>query len=351
MINGTLTQNETNYNYISNEKQNLIEKIQEYMKGKLTISQTKDLNQVLINCLEGVEVIDKMMNDFTTVEDNEELIKQYIRSKKIEGRSERTLVYYENTVKKVLKWINKSITNINSDDIRNYLIHHQEQTKASNVTLNNLRRNMSAFFTWLHDEGYIFNNPVKRIKPIKEEKIVKKELNDIDIEKLRHHIHRNKTIRDLAIFETLLSTGVRIGELVNMKIDDIDFQNRKIIVFGKGAKERVVFFNAKAFLTLNEYLETRNDEKSHLFVAEKSPNNQLGISGLERRVREWGKEIGLENVHPHRFRRTMATNALNSGMPIEEIKELLGHENVDTTLLYANVSQENVNHSYKKHVR
>ncbi|KZX16622.1 tyrosine recombinase XerC [Methanobrevibacter cuticularis] len=336
--------------FISKEKQDIIEKIQGEMKGKLTQEQTKYLNQVLINCLANIEILDKMMNDFNTIEDNENLLKIFISSKKIEGRSKRTLKYYKDTIEKMLLFINKPIANINTDDIRNYFIHHQEATNVTNVTLNNIRRNLSSFFGWLRDEGYVLNNPITRIKPIKTDKIIKKPFNDVEIEKLRTHIHRNKQIRDLAIFETLLSTGVRISELVGIKISDIDFNNRTILVFGKGAKERIVFFNAKAKIAIEEYLETRKDNSPELFVAEKKPFNSLGISGVERRVRDLGLEIGIPNVHPHRFRRTMATNALNSGMAIEEIKELLGHENVDTTLIYANVDQNNVKHAYNKHM-
>ena len=215
------------------------------------------------------------------------------------------------------------------------------------VTVDNVRRNMSSFFSWLEEEDYILKSPMRRIHKIKTKQPVKETITDEMIEKLRDNC---TCVRDLAMIDLLYSTGIRVGELVGLNISDIDFEERECIVFGKGDKERRVYFDAKAKLHLQEYIESRTDDNPALFVTLDAPHARLKISGVEIRVRELGRKLNIDKIHPHKFRRTMATRAIDKGMPIEQVQKILGHSQIDTTMQYAIVNQNNVKVSHRRYI-
>ena len=271
----------------------------------------------------------------------------FINSKKVEGCSERTLNYYKTTIDNMILSINKDIKIIDTDDLREYLTNYQEKNQCSKVTVDNVRRILSSFFSWLEDEDYILKSPIRRIHKIKTTKVVRETYSDETLEKLRDGCEE---MRDLAIIDFLSSTGVRVGELVKLNKEDIDFENRSCVVFGKGSKEREVYFDARTKLHLEKYLQLRTDDNPALFVSLLSPHSRLEISGVEIRLRKLGRDLELQRVHPHKFRRTLATRAIDKGMPIEQVQRLLGHAKIDTTLQYAMVNQNNVKISHHKYI-
>ena len=243
--------------------------------------------------------------------------------------------------------MNQSVRRITTEEIRTYLSDYQKINRCSNVTIDNIRRNISSFFSWLEEEDYILKSPMKRIHKIKTDKVVKETLSDETLECLRDNCDN---IRDLAIIDLLASTGMRVGELVKININDIDFENRECVVFGKGNKERPVYFDARTKIHLKNYINSRSDDNPALFVSLDKPYNRLQISGVEIRLRNLGKRLGINKVHPHKFRRTVATKAIDKGMPIEQVQNLLGHSQIDTTMHYAMVNQNNVKESHRKYV-
>ena len=279
--------------------------------------------------------------------ENSALLINFLASKHIEGCSERTILYYRSTIEKMLETINKRIEYITTDDLRKYLTDYKNSTNASKTTVDNVRRVLSSFFSWLEDEDYILKNPIRRIRKIKTRKVVKEVLSDENFEVLRDNCDN---IRDLSMIELLNSTGIRVGELVNLNIDDVLFNERECVVLGKGDSERTVYFDAKTKIHLLKYLETRDDDNPALFVSFKKPYERLGINGVERRIRELGNDSNIKKVHPHKFRRTMATNAIDKGMPIEQVQKLLGHVQIDTTMQYAMVNQSNVKRAHRKYI-
>ena len=315
---------------------NILNEMAEY----LSIPQMKKLQDVLIKNLSENEPA-------KTEIDNTEYLKLYLDAKKIEGCSERTLGYYRVTIEKLLSSINVSIRKITTEELRKYLADYQQLNGCSKVTVDNVRRNISSFFTWLEEEDYILKSPMRRIHKIKTKQQVKEIISDEAIEKLRDSC---SCPRDLAIIDLLYSTGIRVGELVNLSIKDINFEARECVVFGKGDKERRVYFDAKAKIHLKEYLETRSDDNPALFVTLDAPHTRLKISGVEIRLRKLGRNISLGRIHPHKFRRTMATRAIDKGMPIEQVQKILGHSQIDTTMQYAIVNQNNVKSSHQKYI-
>ena len=247
----------------------------------------------------------------------------------------------------MLNKIDKNVKLIDTNDLREYLVSYQSINDCGNVTIDNIRRILSSFFSWLESEDYILKSPIRRIHRIKTQTIIKETYSDENIEKLRDGC---KTIRDLALVDFFSSTGVRVGELVNLNIDDIDFINQSCVVLGKGNKEREVYFDAKTKLHLEKYLSNRNDDNPALFVSLLKPYNRLNISGVEIRLRNLGERLNLPRVHPHKFRRTLATRAIDKGMPIEQVQQLLGHTKIDTTLHYAKVNQANVKVSHHRFI-
>jgi len=265
----------------------------------------------------------------------------------VEGCSDKSLKYYINTIEKMLQKIDKSVIDISTNDLRTYLSDYQELKKSSRVTIDNMRRIFSSFFTWLENEDYILKSPVRRIHKVKTGRLVKDTLSDEQLEILRDTCTE---IRDLAMIELLTSTGMRVGELVNINRADVDFYERQIVVFGKGNSEREVYFDARTKIHLRQYLEMRTDDNKALFVSLSKPNSRLTIGGVEMRLRTLGKKAQIDKVHPHKFRRTLATMAIDKGMPIEQVQKLLGHVKIDTTLHYAMVNQTNVRNSHRKYI-
>lgn len=272
---------------------------------------------------------------------------RFLSAKKIEGCSDKTIHYYQSSIDKLLNGLSKCIKEICTNDIRRYLAEIQEENNLSKVTIDNLRRIFSSFFSWLEDEDYIAKSPVRRIHKVRTDTLVKEVLSDENIETLRDSCNE---LRDLAMIDLLLSTGVRVGELVKMNRADIDFQERQCKVFGKGNKEREVYFNARTKIHLQRYLESRTDDNPALFVTLSKPHTRLTISGVEVRLRKMGKDVHIDKVHPHKFRRTLATMAIDRGMPIEQVQKLLGHVRIDTTLHYAMVNQQNVKIAHRKFI-
>ena len=308
------------------------------MSEYLSIAQMKKLQETMLRVFSEKSAEAKNIS-------NKEYLNMFIAAKTIEGCSMRTIKYYSTTIERLLDSLNMSIRKVTTDDMRNYLTEYQKINNCSKVTVDNVRRNISSFFSWLEEENYILKSPMKRIHKIKTNQQVKDIISDEEIEKLRD---KCKCVRDLAMIDLLYSTGIRVGELVNLNISDIDFDARECVVLGKGGKERKVYFDAKAKLHLQEYLKKRDDTNPALFVTLDMPYNRLKISGVEIRIRQLGRKANLTRIHPHKFRRTMATRAIDKGMPIEQVQKILGHSQIDTTMQYAMVNQINVKESHRK---
>lgn len=306
----------------------------------LNIAQLKKLQEVLLKNLAEKDAVKTEIG-------NNEYLKLFLDAKKIEGCSERTLKYYQVTIEHLLSNIQTPIRKITTDELRGYLVEYQKINNCSKVTVDNVRRNISSFFSWLEEEDFILKSPMRRIHKIKTKTVVKETISDESIEKLRDGCHE---IRDLAMIDLLYSTGIRVGELVKLNIQDIDFEQRECVVFGKGDKERKVYFDAKAKIHLKKYLEERVDNNPALFVTLDAPFDRLKISGVEIRLRKLGRSLSLDRIHPHKFRRTMATRAIDKGMPIEQVQKILGHSQIDTTMQYAIVNQKNVKSSHQKYI-
>ena len=315
-------------------------KILNEMSEYLSIAQMKKLQEVMLKVCSENEA-DKVQIS------NNDFLEMFLDAKKIEGCSERTLQYYKVTVAHLLSQTENSVRKVTTEEIRAYLAEYQKNSNCSNVTIDNIRRNISSFFSWIEEEDYILKSPMRRIHKIKTKTVVKSTISDEGIERLRDNCSE---IRDLAIIDLLYSTGIRVGELVNLNIDDIDLEGRECIVYGKGDKERRVYFDAKAKVHLKDYIESREDDNKALFVTLDAPHDRLKISGVEIRLRQLGRQLELEKIHPHKFRRTMATRAIDKGMPIEQVQKILGHSQIDTTMQYAMVNQNNVKTSHQKYM-
>lgn len=326
-------------------KSELVSNIQNQMKSALSQGQYLKLTNVLIKAFDDVEIVG-CSGEFVPV-DNCQLLENFLESKKLEGCSLKTIHYYEMMINKLIEYIDKPFENITTEDIRFYLIDYRRNNRVSKVTVDNVRRVFSSFFSWLDEENYILKNPMKRIHRIKTPSVLKETLSDEHIERL---CSGASNLRDLAMLKLLISTGMRVGELVNLNIDDVDFTERECVVFGKGESQRVVYFDASCKIHLKEYLNSRCDDNPALFVSLKKPYNRLGINGVERRLKMIGEACNIKNVHPHKFRRTLATNAIDKGMPIEQVQKILGHIQIDTTMKYAMVNQNNVKISHRKYL-
>ena len=310
------------------------------MGETLNASQLKKLQEVLLRHLSENRLVQNAV-------DNHEYLAMFLNAKRIEGCSERTIQYYKATVEHLLGKLVDPIRKISTEMIRQYLVDYQTINNCSKVTVDNIRRNISSFFSWLEEEDYILKSPMRRIHKIKTTKTVKSIITDEDIERLRDECICK---RDVAIIDLLYSTGIRVGELVHLNIEDINFNERECIVLGKGDKERRVYFDAKTKIHLQEYLLTRHDSNNALFVSLDKPHRRLKISGVEVRLRLLGRAIGMERIHPHKFRRTMATRAIDKGMPVEQVQKILGHSQIDTTMQYAIVNQNNVRESHRRYI-
>ncbi len=325
-------------------KQNLINDVIQGMIPFLNNAQAEKLQMVLQHTLFNYEIVESENKDNSS---EQNLVELFLSAKRIEGCSEKSLKYYNATIQALLDGIGKPIKHIQTDDIRNYLTEYQTRKKSSRVTIDNIRRILSSFFSWLEDEDYILKSPVRRIHKVKTASNIKETYSDEELELMRDNC---KEIRDLAMIDMLASTGMRVGEMVLLNKADINFNERECIVFGKGDKERIVYFDARTKIHLKEYLQSRNDDNPALFVSLKAPSKRISIGGVEVRLRKFGKQLGLQKVHPHKFRRTLATMAIDKGMPIEQLQQLLGHRRIDTTLQYAMVKQSNVKMAHRKYI-
>lgn len=326
----------------------LINDIVQGMLPYLDNAQLEQLQFVLQQSLIGKEVIVSEPEDIIyQQEENNRLTELFIAAKRVEGCSEKSLKYYSDTIFAMLAQVNKDIKHIVTDDLRLYLTDYQAKRNSSKVTIDNIRRILSSFFSWLEDEDYILKSPVRRIHKVRTTASIKEIYSDEELEIMRDSC---EDIRDLAIIDMLASTGMRVGEMVLLNREDINFGERECIVLGKGDKERPVYFDARTKLHLQSYLDSRIDDNPALFVSLKAPYSRLLIGGIEVRIRELGAKLGVKKPHPHKFRRTLATTAIDKGMPIEQVQQLLGHKRIDTTLMYAQVKQSNVKIAHRKFV-
>lgn len=330
-------------------KTEVIYNITKDMEDSLTDYQLNKLKESLIINFEKVEFIIKTdeLKHKEELDENQKMIDSFISSKQVEGCSERTIKYYKEIIGKFINKFDKSIKHITTDEIRNYLSNYKNGSSCGPITIDNIRRILSSFFSWLEDEDYIIKSPVRRIHKVKATITVKEVLTDENLERLRDGC---KNIRDLSLIELLISTGMRVGELVNLNISNCNFEDRSCIVLGKGNKEREVYFDAKTKLHLKEYISKRNDKNEALFVSMRKPYQRLSISGIELIIRTLGLNSSINKVHPHKFRRTLATMAINKGMPVEQVQKLLGHVKIETTMNYALVNQNNVKISHQKYI-
>ena len=324
-------------------KKVVMNEIMQGMVKHLDNSQMKMLYKVLNKSFVGVDIVENKQYEIL----DKNYLELFISAKRIEGCSEKTLNYYANTIDSIIKYIGKGVQHITTDDIRSYMISYQNLKNSSKVTIDNIRRILSSFFSWLEDEDYIIKSPVRRIHKVKSATTIKETYSDENLERMRDNCDE---LRDLALIDVLASTGMRIGELVLLNRDDINFEERECIVFGKGSKERVVYFDARTKIHLQNYLNNRFDKNKALFVSLKKPFNRMSIGGIEVRLRELGHKLGINKVHPHKFRRTLATMAIDKGMPVEQLQKLLGHQRIDTTLQYAMVKQSNVKIAHRKYI-
>lgn len=325
-------------------KQKLITAVVQDMLPYLNNAQTEKLQEVLLHTLWDYDI---SPSDGKTEEQEQDLLALFLAAKRIEGCSEKSLKYYQATIQAMLDGIGKPIKEIVTEDIRQYLTNYQQERHSSRVTIDNIRRILSSFFSWLEDEDYILKSPVRRIHKVKTASNIKETYSDEALELMRDSCSE---MRDLAMIDLLASTGMRVGEMVLLNRDDVDFTERECVVFGKGDKERMVYFDARTKLHLQTYLESRSDDNPALIVSLKSPFIRLSIGGVESRLRELGRHLGVPKVHPHKFRRTLATMAIDKGMPIEQLQQLLGHKRIDTTLQYAMVKQSNVKLAHRKYI-
>lgn len=326
-------------------KQQIISEVLQQMLPYLDSAKMQQLQKALENVLFGCEITVQIEKKDT--DDNPNLIDTFVSAKRIEGCSEKTLKYYRKTIETMVASADKGIRHIRTEDLRSYLTDYQNRNQSSRVTIDNIRRILSSFFSWLEDEDYILKSPVRRIHKVKTATSIKETYTDEDLEKMRDSCTE---LRDLAIIDMLASTGMRIGEMVLLNKADINFNERECVVFGKGDKERIVYFDARTKIHLQNYIDSRADDNPALFVTLRSPHERIKIGGIESRLRTMGKLLDIQKVHPHKFRRTLATMAIDKGMPIEQLQQLLGHKRIDTTLQYAMVKQSNVKQAHRKYI-
>ena len=314
------------------EKREILEKARSYLSNDDVAKLSKTLDEV-------DEIKDTVSNN--------ELLELFKTAKSVEGCSAKSMKYYVYIIKGFLSKTKLLVKEITTDDIRSYLNNYSSNSSISKVSMDNIRRVLSSFYAWLEEEDYIRKNPVKRIHKIKATKTIKKAFSDENIENLKDAcIH----LRDKTIIELLSSTGMRVGELTTLDKSSIDFENKECIVLGKGGKQRKVYFDSKTKIHLQTYLASRTDNNDALFVSLFQPFKRLQISGVEIMLRKLGVKTTIDNVHPHRFRRTLATKAIDKGMPVEQVQILLGHTKIDTTMHYAMVDQTNVKNSYRRYI-
>ena len=324
-------------------KEEITNAVLQKMLPILNNAQLLVLREAVLEALETVEIT--RTDASQTLESAS--VSAFISAKRVEGCSEKTLRYYRRTIEAMIEGLRKAPEHISTTDLREYLTGYQRQRQSSKVTIDNIRRILSTFFSWLEDEDYIVKSPARRIHKVRTAKVVKDVYSDEDLEQMRDHCG---SLRDLAMIDLLASSGMRVGELVTLNRDDINFSERECVVLGKGNKERIVYFDARTKIHLQNYLQSRVDDNPALFVTLRGPHERLQIGGVEARLRSLGRRLGIPKVHPHKFRRTLATAAIDKGMPIEQVQQLLGHQKIDTTMHYAMVKQQNVKNAHRKFI-
>ena len=325
-------------------KTQFITEVQQRMLPHINNEQLQLLQEALEYCLRGIEI---SAADQPQDKEQPDMVAAFISAKRIEGCSEKTLAYYSKTISTMIETIGKTVQQITTEDLRQYLTEYQIKRKSSKVTIDNIRRILASFYSWLEDEDYIIKSPVRRIHKVKTARLVKDTYTDETLELMRDNCD---SLRDLAIIDLLASSGMRIGEMVALNRDDINFNERESVVFGKGNRERLVYFDARTKIHLQNYLDSRTDSNPALFVTLRAPFKRIQIGGVELRLRELGRRLSIPKVHPHKFRRTLATSAIDKGMPIEQVQQLLGHQKIDTTMHYAMVKQQNVKLAHRKFI-
>lgn len=328
-------------------KQKLINDVIQGMLSCLNNAQAAQLQKVLERELAQVEITECERKPVEMKNDNERLTELFLSAKRVEGCSEKSLKYYRSTINAMLEKVGKRVQEIETDDLREFLTSYQKERQSGKVTIDNIRRILSSFFSWLEDEDYILKSPVRRIHKVKAVSTVKETYTDEALERMRDNCDN---LRDLALIDMLASTGMRVGELVLLNREDINFAERECVVLGKGDKERIVYFDARTKIHLQNYFDSRTDGNNALFVTLRAPHDRMNIGGIEVRLRELGKRLGIPKVHPHKFRRTLATMAIDKGMPVEQLQRLLGHQRIDTTMQYAMVKQSNVKQAHRKYI-
>jgi len=343
-------------------KKQFIEDVLGGMEHLLDNKQLSELNKSLYYNTNHLTFADNPKNhDLDYDKTNEILIKEFVKVKKIKGLSKKTIGAYKYSLNALKKWSIKSFLELTSEDLKDFLIFYQEQNGCSKTTINNMRRNLSSFFRFLTDEEKILINPMLRIPPVKEPKKIKKAFTYEEIEKMRWFINRNiylknknelsiRTMRTKAMFELLLSSGIRVGELVSLKTDNINFDECKGLVHGKGDKERVIYFSEKAKNYMLQYLRLREDDSIYMFVQESNINigSPLSITSVDKVFRRIGEYLDID-IHPHKFRRTFCTTMIKKGMPIDQVQKLMGHVSLETTLRYLDMDDETIAMTHKKY--
>lgn len=347
---GAILEKEYYHKVDTTAKVNLIDNILYDLELLLNGREMNILNKKLNEILEGYDIL--IDDDLTVeIEDvdgfNEDLIERFVKIKKLEGLSPKSITAYTGEIRYFLRYIQKPLTQVTTEDVREYLVFKQEADLIALNTLDNCRRFLNTFFRTLLLENLIRRNPVKKIDRIKVPYRLKKPFTKEEIILMRMQIHN---LRDKAIFEMLLSSGVRVGELQKMKISDLNFEENSIWVIGKGNKERKVYFSDECKVVLRMYLASRDDDTPYIFVSHNKPFHRLKTSGIETTIRNIGIAAGVKKAHPHKFRKTMATTLLNKGMPMEQVQQLLGHETIDTTTIYAITNDDHVSYSHKKYI-
>lgn len=319
----------------------LIKKIVE----SVSENQDQSLESILRESFSGYE-IKKRKNEIEVLDNSwKKELQLYLSRKKIEGKSQKTIEFYRFHLEHSLSWLNKPIADINEDDLLGYMMLYKEKRNISDSYLDTIRRIFTSFFGWCRRKGYLVKDPAEALEKIKVEKLIKEPFSDVELEKIRQSC---KTSRDRAIVEMFYATGMRVSEMEQLNRTEVDFLTNTIIITGKGKKQRRVYFTPVAGLHLQEYLNTRTDNDIALFVNERAPYGRTRKESYERMMRKIGKQTGIDKCHPHRFRRTMATNCIKKGMPVEEVKEILGHDSITTTMIYAEIDSENVKHDHRK---
>lgn len=315
----------------------------------LTSRQLTELNNILQEAVRNYSISsdEKLYADIDYKELNEKLLQQFLDDKKLVGLSEKSLALYDSCIRYGVRIIDKGFDSITHEDIQDFFDYCIEVNHTSMTTIDNYRRIFNTFYNYCVTNGLLYKNPILKMNAVKKVKKIKQAFSHEEIIYLRENI---QTLRDKAIFELLLSSGMRVGELVQLNHKDLNMNDCTVIVHGKGNKEREVFFNELAKISILRYLESRTDTNPALFVALQSPHNRFTVGGVETMFRNLGKRAGVTKVHPHRFRRHFATSLINKGVHIEQVQQLLGHAEIETTQMYIVNDDDEIKYNHKRYI-